>query len=482
MSICGLAQRMRWLQSKAQEDPIRWYRPTRPQREFILDTSHVKALIGGNQIGKTVSAAYLLASFCLNRQPTIKTAPPIEALLVTHSHSQSRIIQEKLWNMLPKKELHPSTEFIRGKGFRGVEPLIRFSNDSVIRVKTANQGLALSGSSCQLVVIDEPVSEYVYNELLARTARGGRNGSRGYLALTLTPVGDVDLTYLKDLVDQGKISATFGSLTIEDTTPIGWAPGQELKPLMSQEQIDSLTNSYLALDREQRIHGSLDVAPIGVVFDLFKDDMILTNIPATLARDGDWEFCIGIDHGSTPGSQVALLVASYSLPGNDKKVFVIDEYISGKATPEHHILAILEMLKRNGVKPTQCKWIGDGTHHGTRNRDGFKMSNLMLMRALEKILDYPAKQLPFRIRQVRKYKASVYYTASLINSCMARNDFYILRRAQETLNAIRNWTLTRSQSVNSRNVHGHKIDALRYATAELLDQRVKLPSHLQIKV
>ena len=82
---------------------------------------------------------------------------------------------------------------------------------------------------------------------------------------------------------------------------------------------------------------------------------------------------------------------------------------------------------------------------------------------------------------MKKYKSSVYYTASLINSSMARKDFYILRSAQQTIKAIKNWTLTRSQSANSRNIHGHKIDALRYAITELLDERVKLPTHIRIE-
>ena len=483
MSICGLAKRIQWLQQQAQDNPLAYFRPTRPQRDFIMkgEEVHVRALVGGNQIGKTICAAYFLVSFCLGKHPSIRSAPPVETLLVTHSHSQSRVIQEKLWNMIPKNELHPSVEFRRGRGFRGVEPLIRFNNGSIIRVKTSNQGLALAGSTCALVMVDEPVSEHVYSELLARTARGGRNGSRGYMCLTLTPVGDVDLTYLKELIDQGKIDTTYGSLSLEDTTPIGWREGQELQPLLTQEQIDELTAGYLAIDREQRIHGSLEVSPIGVVFDLFSDDMVLTSIPRSLGNQGNWDFCIGIDHGSTPGSQVALLVAAYKEPGANTRVFVLDEYVSGKATPEHHVLGILEMLKRNGVQPQQCRWIGDGTHHASRNRDGYKMSNLMLVRALEKILNYPAKSLPWRIRQVKKYKSSVYYTASLINSSMARKDFYILRSAQQTIKAIKNWTLTRSQSSNSRNIHGHKIDALRYAITELLDERVKLPTHIRIE-
>ena len=479
MSICGLAKRIQYLKDKADTNPMSYFRPTRVQKDFLLDTSHVRALIGGNQIGKTISAAWLLCAFSLGIHPTIKVAPPIESILVTHSHSQSRVIQEKLWKMIPKEELHPSTEFIRGRGFRGIEPLIRWKNGSIIRVKTANQGLALAGSTCTLVVVDEPISEHTYGELLARTTRGGRNGERGYMALTLTPVGDVDLTYLKELIKEGKISTHYGSLSVEETTPIGWQDGQRLKPLLSAKQVQDLVNSYLPLDREARIHGSLEVAPVGVVFDLFNENMILESLPRGLGKNGQWSFCIGIDHGSTPGSQVCLLLGKLQ-EGDQKRIFVLDEYVAGKATPEHHVLNILSMLKRNSIKPELCRWIGDGTHYANRNRDGFKMSNLLLVRALEKHLGYNHRQLPFRIRQVKKWRRSVYFSASLIHSTMSRNEFYILKRCQSTIDAIKNWVLTRNQSVNSRNLHGHKIDALRYAMLDLLDERINLPSHIQI--
>ena len=111
------------MQRRAEEDPLRFFCPTMPQQKFINDASPVKMLLGGNQIGKTYATCALLLYHCLNRHPILKTdPPPIEAWLVTHSHEQSRTIQGKLYEMCPKEALHPSVEYVPGKGFRGLAP------------------------------------------------------------------------------------------------------------------------------------------------------------------------------------------------------------------------------------------------------------------------------------------------------------------------------------------------------------------------
>ena len=97
MSLCGLAKRIHYLKEKAVEDPLTYFIPTRPQNKFLNDESKVKMLLGGNQVGKTAAACALLLYHCLGRHPNLKTdPPPIEAILITHSHQQSVIIQEKL--------------------------------------------------------------------------------------------------------------------------------------------------------------------------------------------------------------------------------------------------------------------------------------------------------------------------------------------------------------------------------------------------
>ena len=263
------------LQQRAIEDPVSYFVPTKPQSDFINDKSKIKMLLGGNQIGKSIATCYLLVCHCLQRHPTIKTDPaPIEAWLITHSHEQSRTLQQKLYDMIPKFELHEDCEFVRGKGFRGAfSPVVRFKNGSIIRIKTANQGLGLASATANLICIDEPVPMDVFNECLARTIRSGANQTRGTLTVSMTPVGGVDVDYLEEMMKANKISVTVGRLCVEDTTPLG------LEPLLSANQIKSVIDSFLPVDREARVNGSFHVAPIGIVFTHFNDSMI-SNIPA----------------------------------------------------------------------------------------------------------------------------------------------------------------------------------------------------------
>ena len=232
------------LHQRALEDPIRYFVPTRPQRDFINDPSKIKMLLGGNQIGKSIATCFLLVAHCLGRHPVLKTDPvPIEAWLITHSHEQSRTLQGKLYEMIPKFELHEECEYVRGKGFRGMSPVVRFKNGSIIRIKTANQGLGLASATANLICIDEPVPMDVFNECLARTIRSGANQSRGVLTVSMTPVGGVDVDYLEEMMNQNKISVTVGKLCVEDTTPIN------LEPLLSESQIKSVVDSFLPIDR-----------------------------------------------------------------------------------------------------------------------------------------------------------------------------------------------------------------------------------------
>jgi hypothetical protein len=461
------------MQRRAEEDPLRFFCPTMPQQKFINDASPVKMLLGGNQIGKTYATCALLLYHCLNRHPILKTdPPPIEAWLVTHSHEQSRTIQGKLYEMCPKEALHPSVEYVPGKGFRGLAPVVRFKNGSIIRIKTANQGLGLASASCNLICIDEPVDALVFNELLARTLRGGRGGKSGTLAISMTPVGNVDVAYLRDMITSDKISVTRGSLTIEDTTPIG------CKPLLTQEQLDRITEAFLPIDREARITGSLDVTPQGVIFDTFDPVDMVSSQP--VPSGGDYRFAVGIDHGSQPNTQVAILCCIDMRDPQAPSIYILDERVGGAAAPEHHAQAILEMLQINQVRPELCQWTGDTAHSGARDRKVKKMSNLVLMRAFERILHLAPKTLPFTIRTAVKYRHSVYFGASMLHAIMTRKQFYIHPKCQKTIESIMSWTMKRNQSERSRDPYGHCIDAMRYACMPVIDYRYRPPSRLRV--
>jgi hypothetical protein len=465
----SIVKGMKDLKRRAETDPLSWFRPTPPQHKFLSDPSKFKLLLGGNQVGKSICAAYCLVSRCLGRHEYLKTdPPPIEAALICHSAEQSRTMQGKLYDMIPKDELHPECEFIRGKGFRGLSPVVRFKNGSIIRIKSAGQNIiGLASMTLNLCVIDEPISADIFNELLSRVLRGGAGGKSGTLAITMTPVGE-DVQYLRELVEKGKCSMTRAPLTVEDTTPMG------LKPLLTQKQIDTIAEAFLPIDREARLTGSWDVGVLdGRVFENFSDDMISSS---PVPSGGEYIFSIGIDHGTNVNSEVATLTCIDIREIQKPRVYVLGEYIGSQAPPEHHARGILEMLKKYGVDPGSCKWTGDAAHMGSRgNRDVKRMSNIMLMRAFESILGYPPRGLPWTIRTAKKHKGSIFFGASVIHSIMSRKHFWIRPECQRTILSLKRWTIERTQSQRSRNQWGHCVDSLRYAIIPQLPSGPVIP-------
>jgi Zn ribbon nucleic-acid-binding protein len=202
--------------------------------------------------------------------------------------------------------------------------------------------------------------------------------------------------------------------------------------------------------------------PEGRVFDCFSESMISSYPPPP----ANYEMAVGIDHGSQPNTQIAILAAINMRDPQNPWVYVLDEYISGAAPPEAHARAVLEMLNRNGVQPAQCVWTGDNVHRGDANGTG-KMSNSLLMRAFESILRMP--QLPFRIRTIKKPRYSVYYGSAMIHSVMARNQFFIHPKCSRTIQSIQRWTMKQTQSERSRDEWGHAVDALRYAITPVIE-------------
>ena len=467
MTIRDMAKGLRRLRERSVRDPLAYYMPTPPQEAFHRDPARIKLLLGGNQVGKTVAAVTELLWRCLGTHPDLETPdPPITAFLITHSHMQSVTIQDKLYEMCPKESLHPDCEFVPGKGFRGIHPIVRFSNGSLIQIKTANQGLGLASATVSYVAIDEPVDQYAWGELAARVLRGGSGGGTGTIGITMTPVGQ-DVEYLRILVEAGHVSCHRAPLTVEATTPMG------CDPIISQEQIDRISATYLPIDREARLNGDWNVGiPEGRIFDCFEESMISSQP----APRGNYQFAIGIDHGSQPNAQVALLAAVEMTDPMQPVIHLLDEYVSGGAPPERHAMAILEMIRRNSLEPGQLRWTGDNDHPGGRSGAG-KMSNSMLMRAFERVLDYPAGNLPWRISTIRKPRYSVYYGSAMIHSCMARRQFWISPNCRRTILSIQRWTMKRNQSARSKDQWGHCIDALRYTVVPTIDVRHVTPAH-----
>ena len=460
--LAQLAQAAYQLQKRAVADPLAYWRPTKPQLEFLQDPSRLKLARAGNQVGKTTLGLVEVIYRCLGAHPHISVRPaPIEAWIIVQSWESSLSVQGKLWALLPKDALVEETEYTPGRGFRGRTPIIRFKNGSVIRVRTTQQGsLALAGSTIDVVLIDEPPPEEIWNELVPRVLR-----NHGTIILTLTPVG-APLGWLKKLTEEGKVRDFCFPLTVENTTPIGCSP------LMTQEQIDSFSESILPQQRAQRIFGDWEsLWTQGRVFQMFDPSRhVKAEVPTGEALIG-----IGIDHGTEVGAQVGVLVAmvkDYEATGHPR-IYVLDQVqTDGQTTPDQDARMLLEMLRRAGLQWSSVDlWVGDRRVYGRKN--GSLKSNAMLMSAMERALRLPTGSLPFRIKTAYKPAGSVFEGIRILSAAMLRGDFFLHPRCARLADDLQRWDGREASE------HKHSIDALRY-TLELITRRLHNPTVLRL--
>jgi len=454
MNLEALARASRGLAHQLDRDRLSAFRPTPPQLDWLQDRSPIRLLRGANQIGKTMAAAADLHWLCTGTHPYRPTRkPPLEVFMVCHSWSQSQTIMQKIHELAPIDALHPDTEYVPGKGYRGKNPQLHYRNGSIIHFRTTSQGtLALASATLDHVHCDEPVPAHIFGELVARLLR-----RRGTMGISLTPIGH-DLTYLRKMVDEGRVSDTVAPLNLANVTPLGG------RPLLTQDEIDRVASTYLPIDRAARLEGSWEVGITeGRVFDHFKEE----HIHAELDKRREWQIAIGIDHGSDAGSQVALLIAVDARTPGRPEIHVLDEYTSGAAPAENHARGILAMIGRHGLTWQNVdRWTGDIAHGGKKGSHG-KMSNSMLMGAFERVLDYPVRRLPWRIRTAFKPRWSVYHGAQIIHAAMCQDRFRISPRCKQTIESLKRWRFEKDGPFV------HATDALRYAVVPMVDDRYR---------
>lgn len=483
-SLRTIAKNTIRLSDEAERDPLRFFRPTAVQLSFLKDTNKIVMLRGGNQIGKTLVGSVETVYRLLGNHPWKRVPPPpIEAWIICHSWEQSKIIMCKFHEYVPKHELHPDVEFVDGKGYRATgAPVVRFKNGSVLRFKTTNQAggnrgtIGLASGSVDWILLDEPPPANIFGEILGRTTR-----TKGSIGITMTPVG-VPVDYLKKLVEDGVISEHVGKLTVENTWPIGLK-----SPMMSQQEIDQLANSYLPLDRDARINGDWDGGiPDGRIFENFTKDLISDLKPVPTYRDKNgveqekqFVWSIGIDHGHDVSSQVAVLVAVDITDQTRPIVFCVDEYVASGAGADVHAKGIIAMLRRNDLEIAHIhRWTGDRAHGGSNN--GGRMSNQMLTAAFAHVLGYPRDKLPFRIRTAYKPKYSVYYGTRVLHELMSDSRFQVFPACKQLIKSLTMWTLKKSGYMDPNSPHKHSVDALRYATMPIVDVQYRTPKQSKV--
>lgn len=435
-------------------------RLTLPQRAFCSHTSKSLLWLGGNSIGKSYAHAWDIVHFLRGTHPWRETPrPPVEILVAGYSYAQMDPLLAKLWALGPRSELDPKLYYRQGQGIRGYkEPVLRLVRGpgagSVAYLVTYKQGAQrIMGFQGHRISLDEPPPQEVYREALPRL-----NRHRGELRVSMTPtLESPPLDYIEEELKAGKLDLLQTSYNRANITVQGGLVPWAWK---TDEEIEKDLGKYDAEERPMREHGHLRPALMGRALEKVTSAHF-TDEPLP---DGDWLLAVGIDHGTRPGRQCAVLVA---LEINTGALWLLDETPdTGQATTtEDDAKHILAMLDRCDVKWEEVDfWVGDRATSDSFWGDA--KSNIDLHAELASLLGLTQRELGargLRIQTARKNKGSPRRGVAALNNLAGKDLFRARKRCVRFDAARREWKGEKASH------HKDVVDPIRYAHLRLLD-------------
>lgn len=349
-AIRQVARALGDLEQRDNRDPLTRFRPLPPQLAFLVCTAREKLYRAGNQaLGKSTAGLWEDILLALGRHPTIvHLRPPCEIWILCASWGQSVAIQQKLWKMLPKGEILPTTKFNSKTGFGMHSPVVEFLNGSLIRIKTTQQdALDLSGSTIDHAHFDEPPdSERIYAEVRQRVKMRG-----GTISLTLTPINR-PVDWLKEEVERGNIQDLHYRLEPEHLIPVGARRPRRTKDGVPMDAKWIARERRLALAHEEAIvcDGEWEGRAVGQFFKAWGAHLVTADRPS--AQGLKYRILLGIDHGAQAGNQVAILCAVDERESRKyPRVWAVDEQcVDRPTTSAQDAEGILSMLGERGLQ------------------------------------------------------------------------------------------------------------------------------------
>lgn len=448
-----IAYRIRELVSRTKTRPHEYIRLLPPQYEVASCPDPIRLFRAGNQ---SLGKSWLGLLECIWRatgehpyQPVTK--PPVEIYIICDSDQQSLAIQEKLWSLLPK-DLITDTEYVPGIGFRGRPHVVKFTNGSLITFKTVKAGsMGLAGATVDFILFDEPPEQRIYGEAVKRV-----QAKNGKILLTMTPINR-DCTWLKELVQAGKVTDLHYRLEPQHLIPIGASKPLTINGIeRNADWIAQVEYNSLELELPVVVHGEWEFRSDGNVFRRFDPQIHVAEVD--IPKDAD--LYLGIDHGSGKDfSSVAVLVA-HKQKGDEHSIWILDEYISdGETTINDDCKAILAMLEAWNLQWGDLTRIY-GDRLWQRASGAIKKSNPQLEREFMKILN--VKRLNPRIEVVYKPSGSVEYGTRFLHDRILKNEIVIMPHCERTIESFQKWDYSKDSE------YKHAIDATRYALQNVI--------------
>ena len=241
---------------------------------------------------------------------------------------------------------------------------------------------------------------------------------------------------------------------------------------MTQDEINQFEQGLSRVEADMRMGRTRTPRTDTAYFSAWRGELVVDRQMRDLAG---WRVGIGIDHGSSPGSQRAILVAVGGR-GLYSQVHVLDEYRGdGRTETADDARSIIAMLERQGLALADVdQWVGDRAHHGD-HRGGKKRNTWLRMSMAQQMgMDTSRRgwsdQLPQPLRFMRtprKYDQSVWEGAEILHRLMVQDPprFTVSPQCATLIDDLNSW----QWSTSATDPWKHGIDALRYIAVPMVE-------------
>lgn len=456
-------------QRATERRPLDHFRGNRAQLALWKCPSKRRLLRTGNQIGGKTTAALIEALWWATHSHPYRETPkrPVHVWIVCVSWTQSLAIQGKLWEKVNKSELHKDQRpFDPHNGFGDKHPTVRFANDSVIYIRTANQGgLALAGATIDLVIFDEPPkSMRTLAEVERRLTISG-----GDLVMTMTPI-NADCRRIREMAESGALTDLHfrgepENCVLEDGTILQTKDGRLMDAAWLEEQRKACV---LQFEVPILIDGEWEMRAEGQIFAAWDPSRMLVQrlIDDPLGPGGrDVQLLLGIDYGDDRLRTAAVLIAvePAATPERSDRIWVLGEYCPDYGTTiDVDAEGILAMLAALGLRWHQLSGVYGDKRYTDAAGKLTKKSNAMLEAAVSHRLGMAGRKLPVPVRSAKQGegagRGAVWTSVKwLLSAMLTPGAFYVDQACIRVREALEQWDGTEK--------HPRKdvLDGLRYA-------------------
>ena len=392
--------------------------------------------------------------------------------IVSGSGPSSRKVQEKLWNLIPHRYIHPHTTYDALKGaFFGHEPMVKIRSIhggwSTYYFKwTSQRGLSLASATVDDIWFDEPpMRQRAFTEAERRTTRTG-----GDIYMTLTPV-NAPVDYLRKMCLDGVITDLHYPLKPEYLIPVGRSEPlyTDAGERMDADWIEVQRRMVAGYEAPVVLDGEWEFRLDGQAFEAFDPKIHVVKDLSSSSVFPAHEVLLlhGEDYGDDAFRTSSCLVAVDDA-GEYPRIFILDEYIAqGPTLTDEDAVAVLEMLRRNRLRWSHLDYAhGDKRYTGMAGRkDLTEKSNREMQREIARLIKVPPNRLSPPVQSAKRGRGAgrgtVHAGVRYIHEAMVRpGHFYIDERCTGTIEALAKWHWT--------DQYKDQIDMIRYALKPLI--------------